>query len=136
MESFTPNSTIMIKKSNFIKVTALAALFISLVSCGGKQSFPVAKYYEYDQELPLLDSVHPAGDTADNTIFYLTYRSVHNAEVTGLLSLPREGTGPFPVVILMHGLGDRKTVDYVEAGNEYLIDAGYAVLRLDIKTRS
>jgi len=32
----------------------------------------------------------------------------------------------------MHGLGDRKTVDYIEAGNQYLLDAGYAVLRLDI----
>jgi len=122
----------MMKISAFFKAAALAALFISLVSCGGKQSLPVAKFYEYDHELPLLDSVRPADDTSDQTMFYLTYRSVHDAEVTGLLTLPEKGTGPFPVVILMHGLGDRKTVDYIEAGNEYLIDAGYAVLRLDI----
>ena len=122
----------MMKIDAFCKSAALMSLFISLVSCGGKPSFPVAGYYDYDHDLPLLDSVRPAGDTADSTVLYLTYRSVHNARVTGLLTLPREGAGPFPVVILMHGLGDRKTVDYVEAGNDYLIDAGYAVLRLDI----
>jgi len=71
-------------------------------------------------------------DTTDHTLFYLTYRSVHDAEVTGLMALPGTGKSPFPVVILMHGLGDRKTVDYIEAGNQYLLDAGYAVLRLDI----
>jgi cephalosporin-C deacetylase-like acetyl esterase len=32
----------------------------------------------------------------------------------------------------MHGLGDKKTVDYIEAGHNYLLNAGYAVLRLDI----
>lgn len=112
--------------------TLLATLFISLVSCGGKKELPVSRYYDYDQYLPLMDSVCLITDTIDYTLFYLTYRSVHDAEVTGLLTLPGEGKAPYPVVILMHGLGDRKTVDYVEAGNKFLLDAGYAVLRLDI----
>lgn len=122
----------MLKLSGLIKTAAIAALSISLASCGGKQSLPVEKYYEYDHDLPLRDSVHPLGDTMNYSLCYLTYRSVHDAEVTGLLTLPEKGNVPFPVVILMHGLGDRKTVDYIEAGNEYLLDAGYAVLRLDI----
>ena len=57
---------------------------------------------------------------------------MHDNEVTGLLTLPGKGKQPFPTIILLHGLGDRKTVDYIEAGNQYLLDAGYAVLRLDI----
>ena len=122
----------MIKISAFVKPVYFLALFISLISCGGKQELPVARYYDYDQDLPLMDFVCLITDTLDYTLFYLTYRSVHDAEVTGLLTLPGKGKAPYPTVILMHGLGDRKTVDYVEAGNKYLLDAGYAVLRLDI----
>jgi cephalosporin-C deacetylase-like acetyl esterase len=110
----------------------IPALLLGLISCGGKPELPVARYYDYDKDLPLLDSVLLISDTIDHPLYYLTFRSVHDAEVTGLLALPEKGQAPFPVVILMHGLGDRKTVDYVEAGNTYLLDAGYAVLRLDI----
>ena len=118
--------------STFVKAASLAAIFIGLISCGGNKELPVAKYYEYDKDIPLQDSVRLVNDTTDYTLFYLTYRSVHDAEVSGLLSLPAKGKAPFPTVILLHGLGDRKTVDYIEDGNKYFLDAGYAVLRLDI----
>ena len=92
----------------------------------------MAKYYEHDQDLPLQNSVRLVKDTTDHSLFYLTYRSVHDKVVTGLLTIPKEVKQPVPVIILLHGVGDRKTVDYIEAGNKYLLDAGYAVLRLDI----
>ena len=114
------------------EVIIIAILCFFLISCGGKKVLPVAQYYEYDKDLPLLDSVRLVTDTTETQLFYLTYRSVHDKIVTGLLSLPGNGKAPFPTVILMHGFGDRKTVDYVETGNQYLLDAGYAVLRLDI----
>jgi cephalosporin-C deacetylase-like acetyl esterase len=107
-------------------------LTIALCSCGGVTSLPVTKYYEYDRDLPLLDSVRKVTDTTNYSLSFLTYHSVHDYRVTGLLSLPSKGEEPFPTIILMHGLGDSKTVDYVEAGNQYLLEAGYAVLRLDI----
>jgi cephalosporin-C deacetylase-like acetyl esterase len=122
----------MARTLSLSKAAFFSVLLISLMSCGGKKEFPVAKYYEYDHDLPLLDSIRPIKDTTDYNLSYITYRSIHDNKVTGLLSVPKEGEAPFPVIILMHGLGDRKTVDYVEVGNKYLLDAGYAVLRLDI----
>lgn len=119
-------------KNFFKKATTLTTLFILLISCGGVKQLPVQKYYEYDQELPLLDSVRLVTDTTKYKLFYLTYHSVHDQKVSGLLTLPKKGEKPFPTIILMHGLGDRKTVDYIEAGNQYLLNAGYAVLRIDI----
>ncbi len=119
----------------FFKIirTGLFVTFLSLFfSCGGDKELPVALYYEYDQDLPLLDSLRPLEDSADVRLFYLTYQSVHDKKVTALLSLPKQGEQPYPTIILMHGLGDRKTVDYIEAGEQYLLNAGYAVLRLDI----
>ena len=49
-----------------------------------------------------------------------------------MLSMPNGGSEPYPVIILMHGYGDRKTVDYIEAGNKIMLENGFAVLRLDI----
>jgi cephalosporin-C deacetylase-like acetyl esterase len=115
-----------------IKAILPAFIFALFISCGGEKELPVAKYYEYDQDLPLLDSVHLLRDTTDHQLFYLSYQSVHDQKVTALMTLPKEPEQPVPTIILMHGLGDRKTVDYIEAGNQYFLDAGYAVLRLDI----
>ena len=116
-----------------ISRTGIFISFLTLfLSCGGDKELPVALYYEYDQDLPLLDSVHQLADSTAFKLFYLTYQSVHDKKVTALLSLPGQGEQPYPTIILMHGLGDRKTVDYIEAGEHYLLNAGYAVLRLDI----
>ncbi|MBT3242441.1 MAG: alpha/beta hydrolase [Bacteroidetes bacterium] len=114
-----------------IKITTIA-LCLLLISCRGIKELPIAKYYEYDQNLPVQDSFHLEKDTTDSNLYYLTYQSIHDCEVNALLSLPETGRAPYPTVILMHGLGDRKTVDYIELGNKYFLEAGYAVLRLDI----
>ncbi len=110
----------------------LAFIIYHFIAGSREVCLPVSKYYNYDHDLPLLDSVRQIKDTTDYDLYYLTYRSAHNQWVTGLLSEPENAKRPMPVVILMHGLGDSKTVDYIEAGNKYLLDAGYAVLRIDI----
>ena len=107
-------------------------LFFFMASCEGSKTLPVAKYYDYDFALPLQDSVQLLEQTMDFNLYYLTYNSIHDKKVTGLLTVPEKEEPPYPTVILMHGYGDRKTVDYIEAGHTYLLDAGYAVLRLDI----
>jgi len=107
-------------------------LFTILFSCGSKQEFSVYKYYNYDGDLPLKDSVILLKDTSAYSLFNVTFRSVHNQKVTALLTVPKENSEPYPVIILMHGLGDRKTVDYIETGNDYFLKSGYAVLRLDV----
>jgi cephalosporin-C deacetylase-like acetyl esterase len=112
----------------FIYIT----VFIFLSSCGYREELPVSKYYEYDRDLPLQDSLELVKDTADYSLYYVTYRSEHNKKVTGLLTLPKGSKKPLPVVILLHGKGDRKTVDYIEYGNTQLYKGGYAVLRLDL----
>jgi len=113
----------------------LILLFISigmLSSCGTTESLPVLKYYEYDKELPLQDNVQLEKDTETYKLYNVTYRSVNHKKVTGLLTVPKNVTKPVPVIILLHGAGDEKTVDYIETGNEFLYKAGYAVLRIDI----
>ena len=100
-------------------------------SCVSKQEFSVLSYYEYDHDLPLEDSVYFLSDSSGYTLSSVEYTSVHNKRVNGLLSVPASSE-PLPVVILLHGLGDRKTVDYIAAGHDYFVKAGFAVLRIDI----
>ncbi len=101
-------------------------------SCISKEELPVVKYYEYDLEIPLEDSVGVA-DTTDMALLYaVTFKSVHNKQVSGILTIPKAVNRPIPVIILLHGLGDRKTVDYIEAGHQYFVNSGFAVFRIDV----
>ena len=117
---------------SFWKTVVVFTVVVFLATGCGKVKLPVAKYYEYDHNLPLLDSVRQIKDTTDCNLYYVTYRSVHDQRVTGLLSEPKGISKPVPVVILLHGLGDSKTVDYIAYGNKALLKAGYAVMRIDI----
>ncbi|WP_282160463.1 alpha/beta hydrolase [Ulvibacterium marinum] len=96
------------------------------------ESLPVTSYYGYDRAIPLKDSVEKVIDTTELTVLSVSFNSIHDKRVTGLLSLPKKSTTPSPVIILMHGLGDHKAVDYVEYGNGFFLKNGFAVLRLDI----
>lgn len=96
------------------------------------ESLQVTSYYGYDQGILLKDSVKTVIDTTDFKLFSVSYNSIHDKRVTALLSLPKKSTTPLPVVILMHGLGDHKAVDYVEYGNNVFLKNGFAVLRIDI----
>ena len=95
------------------------------------EAFPVNEYYAYDKDILLKDSLNLLKDTTDFKLYHVTYNSVHQKKVTGLLSLPKNRNSPLPVVILMHGLGDNKNVDYVSYGNDLFLKNGYAVLRID-----
>ncbi len=102
------------------------------VSCISKDDFPVSKYYDYDRALPLEDTVLNIEKAGDVVIEKVRFTSVHNQQVYGLLSIPDNAANPAPVVILLHGVGDRKTVDYIQAGHDYFVKSGLAVFRIDI----
>lgn len=115
-----------------IKNILYLSIFVFLFSCGNNDELPVSKYFDYDADLPLQDSVELIKDTSDFKLYYITYKSIHNKTVTGLLTVPKNTDKPLPVVILLHGKGDQKTVDYIEFGNNILYKKGYAVLRIDV----
>jgi len=124
----------------------MCLLFFFAASCS-RQTLPVRNYYDYDFTLPLEEtrslveeaemgrtwhisyrSVHEAVTSG----LLISYRSVHEAVTSGLLTLPANDSLSAPAVIFLHGVGDSKNVDYIRTGTKYLVDAGYAVLRIDI----
>ncbi|MDO6603132.1 alpha/beta hydrolase [Arenibacter palladensis] len=113
-------------------IAILFLLAFTIIYAGDtSETFPVREYYTYDKAIPLKDTLSLLKDTTDFKLYHLSYYSIHHKKVTGLLSIPKIATSPLPVVILMHGLGDNKNVDYVSYGNELFLKNGYAVLRID-----
>ncbi|MRI01201.1 alpha/beta hydrolase [Kriegella sp. EG-1] len=106
------------------------ALFKSVSNTS--KSVPINSYYNYDKAVPLKDSVYTITDSTNFKLLSVSYQSIHDKKVTGLLSIPKTDKTALPVILLIHGLGDHKAVDYVEYGNDYFLKNGYAVLRIDI----
>jgi cephalosporin-C deacetylase-like acetyl esterase len=119
-----------ISSFKYVLILMITAVFLS--SCGKQECINVKNYYDYDAGLPLKDSLLQT-DTIDNYVMQkIEYYSVHNKKVIALLSVPQNVKKPVPVIILLHGVGDRKTVDYIQAGHDFYIKKGYAVFRIDI----
>jgi uncharacterized protein len=114
-----------------ILMPILCVVSLLLLSCS-KTNMPINNYYDYDATLPLEENVQVEDEKSEHTTWHVSFLSVNQATVTGLLTVPSEAPQPVPAVIFLHGVGDNKNVDYIQSGTQYLLDAGYAVLRIDI----
>lgn len=110
----------------------MALLIPFLISgCHSSKGLSSKSYYSYDNKAPLEAVTNSVGKYGD--IYYnVEFSSTHHQRVTGILSYPEQVGPPPPVIILIHGLGDNKDVDYIKAGEVLFREAGYAVLRIDL----
>lgn len=115
-----------------IRPSVLILLCFLVTACLTKREISLEEYYKYDHSLPLNTTITTINDSSGVEMNNIEFTSVHNKKVNALLTLPGGNSGPVPVIILLHGLGDRKTVDYIEFGHQYFINHGYAVMRIDI----
>jgi uncharacterized protein len=88
-------------------------------------------YYTYDSRLPLMPELKPLPVTPYGNRFHLAYNSVHDQRVTAIFSLPKKFKAPYPAVLLMHGSGGNKDVDYIMAVGQQLNRQGYATISID-----
>lgn len=104
----------------------------------GAEAYGVLKMtYAYDVGYPL--NARKVGEIDDEGATYerIVFDSFHDGLVPGLLAVP-EGDGPFPVVLLLHGLTADKEVWLDNEGFAHggeisagLLRDGYAVMALD-----
>ena len=88
-------------------------------------------YYAYDAGLPLNAEVKPLDSSDLSTRYHLVYDSAHDQRVTAIVAIPKGYTGPHPAILLMHGSGGNKDVDYIRAASGMLCSMGYASLSID-----
>lgn len=118
---------IAINRIHSIKILLICIFLLPFMSCLEQESVELEYFYEYDKHYPLDVSV----DTLSDNMFHISYNSVNNNRVTALLSLPESGVKPYPLSIILHGLGDKKDTDYMLIGDSILSNRGFAVFRID-----
>ncbi len=92
-------------------------------------------FYAYDSDLPLNVTVKPLDDSEVRTRFRLDYDSAHDQRVAAIVAVPKKGKGPFPAVLLMHGSGGDKDVNYIHGISEALVRRGFITLSIDAQYR-
>lgn len=110
-------------------ILAMLALILSAV-CGSQQTVSV-ELYAYDASQPLNAEVTVAEESADWTVYHVWYDSTNGQRVPALVGIPKGGGKPYPLLMLQHGLGGEKNIEYVRLPALALAKAGYATLRID-----
>ena len=117
-----------------IKLTLLFVVLATVLDCSVKTPLPVEpgqatdnvlQQFEYDRTAPLELTTTPLAIPGYN-VLDISYASPLGGRVPGFLFLP-DGKGPFPAIILMHGLpSDRHAVTghaerYIRTGAVVLV---------------
>ncbi len=77
-------------------------------------------------------------ETTDYTRYAITYKS-GQLTISGILQIPKKGTGPFPVVVTNHGYIDPAVYTIgrgLRREHDYLARHGYAVLHPDFRNHA
>ena len=103
----------------------------------GAEAFEVMRqFFEYDLSIPLearvVNKLEKPGYVREKIVFLNT----SGGQVPGYLAIPKIKTGPYPCVLLVHGLTSSKESWWEENSSmgkltEDLLASGYAVLSLD-----
>lgn len=108
-----------------------SALAFSVHSQESSQMIPVEQFYQYDKKLPLNAVEEKIKETDEFIRTRITYDSVHEKKVTAILTVPKKGKPPYPVVIFQHGMSESKDNEQVQFGTRILVKEGYAVFSID-----
>lgn len=104
---------------------------------GGEAYNLLKSMYAYDSSFPLNARTVGSFRHGESVFERIVFDSFHEGKVPGLFALPSRGQGPFPVVLLLHGLSGSKAQwlgDEFTHGGELsagLLQSGFAVLALD-----
>lgn len=89
--------------------------------------------YDYDTALPL-DAEPATSPPADGQLHHIVFSSTNAQRVTALIGLPsaaRYGPGPYPAIVIGHGLGGSKDDLGFRMAAQFLLSLGYAAVAID-----
>ncbi|HOJ32603.1 MAG TPA: alpha/beta hydrolase [Candidatus Hydrogenedentes bacterium] len=110
---------------------AVVIVFLCIVAAGeGTKLWYDRHFYDgYSPELALNASVTNESTRTDYRRIELSFEGVPGMRVPTILTLPLEGTGPFPCIIFLHGIGqDKRFLDEIAAP---FCQAGFAMATFD-----
>ena len=103
------------------RIPLLLLVLLVLLACTGTWLFPafncqpreekdLLSFYEYDKSKPLNPRLAPIKQTGNYTLYKLYFSSVKGEVIPALFATPRNVKGPYPCVLLVHGLGGSKEI--------------------------
>ncbi len=112
-----------------ISVLIISLSIINLVSGEELDKDTLFSHYDYDRHQPLEATEALIYETALFQEYKITYHSVNDEIVPALLTIPRKGQKPYPVILFLHGHGGSKgdIADFIEPMSNY----GYAIASYD-----
>jgi dienelactone hydrolase len=102
------------------------------------EAFEVMRdFFNYDKTIPLDARIVESQDNPEYVREKVVFRGVRDSRVPGYLAIPKNGTQPYPCVLLLHGAGgskaswwDPKIVGPYKLIKQLLL-SGFAVMSLD-----
>lgn len=98
----------------------------------------ILQFYEYDKQIPLEGRVVEREESPTYIREKIVFNGIRDSRVPGYLGLPKAGSGPFPVVLLIDGINGSKSRWWEDdswphggLATKQLLAAGFAVLALD-----
>lgn len=102
------------------------------------EAFEVMRgFFHYDRSIPLDARIVDHLDHPSYTRDKIVFRGILDSRVPGYLAIPKSGVGPFPCVLMLHGITGSKEDWWTDNSiqgkhlSEELLSAGFAVLSLD-----
>lgn len=93
-----------------------------------------AQYYDgYNATAPLYAEERSSEERPDYRRIEVVFSSVADQRVPTILALPKSGDGPFPCIIFLHGIGQKK--EFLDDIAKPFVDAGFAFVSYDQYTR-
>ncbi|MBM3475731.1 MAG: hypothetical protein FJX75_20895 [Armatimonadetes bacterium] len=111
-------------------VIVLAGLLLIGAVASSQQAASV-QLYDRDPKQALNAEVTTSEDTADWTVYHVLLDSTNGQRVPALVGIPKTGEKPYPLLMVQHGLGGDKNVEYVRLPALEMAKAGYATIRID-----
>ena len=109
----------------------IATLGCALTLAGLKLYLDATYFQGYDARAPLNAEVASVQDKAQYTWTKLYYRGARGDRVPAVLATPKDGKGPYPCVIFVHGIGDDKEFMAENKLDEPFVRAGFACVCFD-----
>jgi cephalosporin-C deacetylase-like acetyl esterase len=92
-------------------------------------SFSFSDFLSYDRDLPLISLRDPAASDPSVSKFTISFQGVRDRIVSGVLNIPSKGSGPFPIAVFIHDIGDSSS--NASLVTDTLANIGYASVSID-----
>ena len=119
------------------KLLMLVVAAIPFLAIGEEVASPAKKNppFKTDHKAPLAATVELIEKKETHTVYRVEFNGIAGDRVPGHLYLPLKIEGRRPAVLVQHGIGDRKSAEYITSSCRFFAELGVIALAIDAPNR-